>query len=55
MFKIQLIFLWRHMEPNKFLEILFIAWKETAPTFQIGIHSPRRHQPGLWIIPVDTD
>ena len=55
MFKIQLKFLWRHPETNTLLEILSIAWKDSAPVIQIEIHSLRPHQPGHWLIPVGTD
>ena len=55
MFKIQLKFLWRHPETNTLLEILSIAWKDSAPVIQIEIHSLRPHQPGHWLIPVETD
>ena len=55
MFKIQLKFLWRHPETNTLLEILSIAWKDSAPDIQIEIHSLRPHQPGHWLIPVDTN
>ena len=55
MFKIQLKFLWRHPETNTLLEILSIAWKESAPALQIELHSLRPHQTGHWLIPVATD
>ena len=54
MFKIQLKFLWRHPETNTLLEILSIAWKDSAPVIQIEIHSLRPHQPGHWLFPVET-
>ena len=55
MFKIQLKFLWRHPETNTLLEILSIAWRETAPSKQIEIHSLRPHQPGHWLVPIDLE
>ena len=55
MFKVQLKFLWRHPETNTLFEILSIAWKDSAPVIQIETHSLRPHQPGHWLIPLDTD
>ena len=55
MIKIQLEFLWRHPETYTLLEMLSIAWKETAPSLQIEIHSLRPHQHGQWLVPFDLD